>query len=81
MTIENNNKTEQVKVHPRLKDVLSSIQKEIAIKIKKEFGLEKITIYGTVASEALAARYLEDKSLKFKIKKTTLNTGVLEFIE
>ncbi len=74
-----NSSSINVYVHPRLKDVLAAIQKEMALHIKEKFKLETITISGTVASETLAARYLGDKSLKFKIKKTGLNEGILEF--
>lgn len=82
MTIELKNKERiQIWVSPRLRDVLSAIQKEIALDIKKKFGLDEISISGTVASEALAARYLEDKSINFKINKTGLNKGILEFVE
>ena len=70
----------QIWVNPRLKDVLSAIQEEIAVHIKKEFGLSELTVNGTIASDALAARYLGDKNIKFKINKTGLNKGVLEFV-
>lgn len=71
----------QLWVSPRLQDVLAAIQKEMALAIKKKYGLDEITISGTIASEALAARYLEDKfPIEFKIKKTGLNKGILEII-
>ena len=77
--IKSNGKTEKIWITPRLKDVLASIQKEIAIKIKEEYKLEEITVYGTIASEILAARYLDEEfKLDFKIRKTSLNKGVLE---
>lgn len=69
----------QLFVSSRLKDVLAAIQKEMALKIKEEFKLQEITITGTIASDCLAGRYLEDKKLNFRIRKTSLNSGILEF--
>lgn len=69
----------QIWINPRLKDVLAAIQEEIAVHVKKEFGLSELTVNGTIASDALAARYLGDKKMEFKIKKTGLNKGILEF--
>ena len=81
MGIELNKKDRvQVWVSPRLKDVLAAIQKEMALKVKKEFNLDEITINGTVASDCLAGRYLEDKEMKFRINKTGLNSGIIELL-
>jgi hypothetical protein len=81
MTIEISKKERvQVWVSPRLKDVLAAIQKEMAIKMKKEFNLQEITVNGTIASDCLAGRYLEDKIFKFKINRTGLNTGIIQLV-
>ena len=69
---------EMVRISPKLRDVLAGIQKEMALAIKKKYNLETITISGTIASETLASRYLEQKNIKFKIRKTGLNMGIME---
>ena len=69
-----------VRVSPRLKDILAAIQKEMALKIKKEYNLTELTINGTIASDCLAGRYLKDKKLRFKIRKNGLNSGTLEIL-
>lgn len=71
---------ERLWVSPRLKDVLAAIQKDIALEIKTKYKLKELTVNGTLASDALAAQYLGDKSLHFKIRKVGLNKGVLEFV-
>ena len=70
----------RIEVHRTLKDRLESIQKEIAETIKKKYGLQEVTIYGTLASQVLANGYNGKKSINFKINKTGLNSGIIEFI-
>ncbi len=73
-------KTIQIRVDKKLQDVLEEIRNKIAGDIKREYGLEKITIHGTTASRIVAAQMKGQKIINFKIKKQGLNHGVLELI-
>ena len=70
----------QIRVHPSLIGVLAEFQKEVAVSIKKQFGLSEITVNGTMASEAFVAKHYGKKKVQFKIRKTGLNKGFIEFL-
>ena len=76
--------TDKERVHlyvsPSLKETLEIVQKEIALKIKEEFGLTTVTVNGTIASDFIAAHYAKKGNLSFKIRKTALNEGILELV-
>jgi len=70
----------QIRVDESLAQILQRVQKEVAEFMKKEYGLEKITVYGTLASQILAKRVEGNKFLNFKIRKKGTNTGILELV-
>jgi hypothetical protein len=70
----------QIRVDRSLQEILADIQKNIAQDIKKKYGLEKITIYGTAASKIAAAKLSGKTVLNFKIEKVGLNNGVLKLL-
>jgi hypothetical protein len=68
----------QIRVDESLADILNRVQKEIAEDFKKQYNLSEITIYGTVASQVLAAKLKGNKVLNFTIEKNGLNKGILK---
>jgi hypothetical protein len=68
----------QIRVDESLADILTRVQKEIAEDFKKQYNLSEVTIYGTVASQVLAAKLKGNNVLNFTIEKTGLNKGVLK---
>ena len=73
-------KTIQLKVDESLQQVLERVRIEVASDMKKTYNLQEITIYGTLASQILAAKMRGQKLLNFKVRKTGLNKGVLELL-
>lgn len=73
--------TIQVKVDTRLAQVLEEVRKDAAEKIKKLFNLEEATVYGTMASQILAAHYIKKKSIHFRVRKLARGRGILELLE
>ena len=69
----------QLKVDESLQLVLEDVRKKAAIQIKKLFMLDEVHIFGTLASQILAAHYLKKMPIEFKIKKTGKNRGIIEF--
>jgi hypothetical protein len=70
-------KTIQLKVDETLKDVLSRVQKEVAVEMKKKYNLKNITVHGTLASQILAAQHSGKTCLNFEIDKISLTSGLL----
>jgi hypothetical protein len=70
----------RIQVDKSMQDILEDIRKNVADDLKKRYGLKEITIYGTVASQILAAKYKGKKFLDFRIKKVGLTEGILELI-
>lgn len=70
----------RVQIDKSLQDVLENIRKNVAEDMKKKYNLKEVTIFGTVASQILAAKYAGKKVLDFKIRKIGLTEGVLELI-
>jgi len=73
-------KTIQIKVDKNLQQVLEELRSKVAQDMKKTYGLDEITVHGTLASSILAAQMRGKKTLKFNIRKTSLNKGVLELL-
>ena len=69
-----------IKVHRSLQEVLETLRKQVAEEMKKKYNLTDITVYGTLASEILAAKERGRKEIDFRIRKIGLNKGVLELI-
>jgi len=70
----------RIYVDKKLRDLLRDIQRDIALEIKKKYNLEKITIYGTVASNVLVSKFNSKKKIRFKIKKINSREGIIELI-
>jgi len=73
-------KSIQIRADESLVQILEKIRKEVAENYKKEYGLNEITIHGTLASQIAAARLIGKNHFSFKIRKTGLNQGVLELL-
>ena len=73
-------KTIQLKVDESLKETLERIRIEVANDMKRIYNLQEVTIYGTLASQILAAKMKGITVLNFSIRKTSLNSGVLELL-
>jgi hypothetical protein len=73
-------KTIQIRADESLAQILEKIRKDVAESMKREYGLNNITIFGTLASQIAAARLNGKTNFSFKIKKTGLNQGILELI-
>jgi len=73
-------KTIQLKVDESLQQVLERVRKEVSEDMKKTYGLSEVTVYGTLASQILAARNMGKDVLHFKIRKIGLNRGILELM-
>ena len=73
-------KTIRLKVDESLQEVLERIRKEVACDMKEKYCLSEVTVYGTLASQIMAAKIKGQKSLNFRIRKVGLNKGILELI-
>ena len=74
-------KRDRIYVAPIMKLAFESERNKLAAQIKREHGLTNITIPDTGISELLGRRILDSgKTFQFKIRKTGLNSGVIEFI-
>lgn len=72
---------ERIYVNPIMKFYIEEETRKLAKRIKKETGLKKITIPFISATGWLGNKLLNNKALiKYKIRKTGLNTGVVEFL-
>jgi hypothetical protein len=70
----------QIRVDESLQEILERIRKEVAVDMKKIYGLDEITIHGTLASQILAAKSRGQNFLNFRIKKSGINKGILELM-
>jgi len=73
-------KTIPIRVDESLAEILERVRKDVANDMKKSYKLDKISIQGTLASQILAAKLRGQKTLSFKIEKTSLNKGVLKLV-
>jgi len=73
-------KSIQIKVDESLQQVLERVRREVAMDMKQKYNLEDVTIYGTLASQILAAKMQGKSFLNFHIRKVGLNRGVLELV-
>ncbi len=69
-----------LRVDKSLQESLANFRKTIAIDIKQRYGLDEIIIYGTLASKILAAKMQGKQYIQFRIKKSGMNKGILEFV-
>jgi hypothetical protein len=70
----------RIYVHPNLPPRLEDMRKKIASDLKQKYGLSEITINGGLITQILAAKLNHQKFIDVKIRKTGLNTGVLELL-
>ena len=67
----------QIRVDESLKEVLENLRKEVANKIKSEYGLQEITVPRTLSSQILAAKSKGKQVLRFEIQRVSLTKGIL----
>ena len=70
----------QIRVDESLTKILEKIRKEVAGDMKRTYGLDEITIHGTLTSQILAARMRGQTSLNFNIRKINSKKGILELV-
>ncbi len=70
----------RIQVHKSLREVLEDIRKEVSKSMKSKYSLSSIKVPRTLSSQILAAKERGSKSLNIKIRKTSLNEGVLEIL-
>jgi len=68
----------QIRVDESLIGVFGDIGKAFADRIKKDYNLTRLDVPYTLASQILAGKYKGQKMFNFKVRKTSLTTGVLE---
>ena len=73
--------TKNVKVDVSLIDVFGDIGKNFAEKIKKEYNLQHLFVPNTLASQILAGKYRGKRAFNYKIRKISLNKGILELVD
>lgn len=71
-------KTRMIRVDESLISLFGQIGKSFADKIKKEYNLDSLFVPDTLASQLIAGKLSGKKTFKFKVRKTGLNTGILE---
>ena len=70
----------QVKVHPSLINVFGKIGKSFADDIKRKYHLTELFVPNTLASQILAGMHSGKKEFNFRVRKTSINKGVLELV-
>lgn len=70
----------RIEVHKNLKKVLEDLRIKIAKDMKTKYNLTEIVVPRTLSSQIAAAKIMGVKNLNIKIKKTSLNKGVLEIV-
>ena len=70
----------QIRADESLVQILERIRKEVAESMKKQYGLQEVTVYGTLASQIAAARLNGITKFEFKINKKGCGKGILELI-
>lgn len=73
--------TKIAKIDVTLVDAFGRIGREFANKIKKEYNLESLFVSNVLASQLIAGKLNGKKEFKFKIRKTSLNKGILELVD
>jgi len=68
-------------IDPLMKFYIERETKKLADEIKRRHGLTKLIIPFISGSQLIANRLMNDKALvKWRIRKTSMNEGVLEFL-
>lgn len=66
------------RIHTDLVDVFGNIGREFAEQIKKEYKLKELFVSDVTVSQLVALKFKGVRSVPFKVRKTGLNSGVLE---
>jgi len=76
-----NEKDSVVRVDPVMKFYIEDECRKLAEKIKKQYGLKKLIIPFITGSQVIGDLLLKKRALvRYRIRKTSLNEGVLEFL-
>ena len=70
----------RIEVNKNLVDVLEKIRLSVASDMKRQFGLDEISVPRTLSSQILAAKHRGQKVLDIRIRKTGASRGVLELL-
>jgi len=70
----------RLEVHKNLKEVLEELRLTVAKDMKKQFGLDEISVPRTLSSQILAAQHSGLKAINIRVRKTGLSRGVLELL-
>jgi hypothetical protein len=70
----------QIRVDKSLVEVMEETRKKVAEQIKRDYGLNEVTIPGTFTSQVLAAQLSGKKTVKFKVNKVSKDRGFLELL-
>lgn len=73
--------TKIARVDASLVDAFGKISREFAEEIKKKYNIDSLFVSDILASQLIAGKVNGQTYFKFKIKKTSLNRGILEIIE
>lgn len=75
------NKNLMVRVDPLMKFYIESETRKLAEKIKKQHNLKRLVIPFITGSQVIGDFLLNKKAMiKYRVRKTSLNEGVLEFL-
>jgi len=70
----------RIEVNKNLVEVLEQLRYKVAKDMKRQFGLNEISVPRTLSSQILAAKHRGQNSINIKIKKTGPGRGVLELL-
>ena len=70
----------RIQVHKSLVEVMEDIRKEVSKSLKGQYSLSEIEVPRTLSSRILAERAKGKKEIQFKLKRVSINKGILEII-
>jgi len=70
----------RIEVNRSLLEVLEDLRLSVASDMKKQFGLDEISVPRTLSSQILAAQHRGQKAINIKIRKTGMSRGILELL-
>ena len=73
-------KTVQIRVDKSLAEILESIRHDMARDLKHKYGLDEITVPGTLTSQVLAAKLKGQKTINLRIDKVNPRRGILRIL-
>ena len=79
--MEDKKRDDRIYVDPIMKFYIEQETRKLAEQIKKQHGLKKLTIPFITGSQWLGDMLINKKAMiRYKVRKTSLNEGVLEFL-